>query len=164
MNLSQMNIPVSISDRLNTQHLTLPTIIAGLGNEHILRNPLPGKWSIKDNIAHLSKYQLVFIDRINTILTSDKPVFEAYRAENDIEFKEWSQKNLNQLLEELNTDRKTLTDLVTNLTGNDLRKVGVHSKFGNLPVLDWTEFFLLHEAHHLFTIFRLAHDASFISK
>jgi DinB superfamily len=159
-----MNIPVSISDRLKTQHLGLPTIIAGLGDEHILRNPLPGKWSIKDNIAHLARYQLVFINRINLILTSDRPVFEAYRAENDIEFEKWTKKNLDQLSEELNADRKTLTDLVTPLTGNELRRVGVHSKFGNLTILEWTEFFLLHEAHHLFTIFRLAHDASFISK
>ena len=62
------------------------------------------------------------------------------------------------MLEELNRDRVTLTGVVTKMKENELRRVGVHPKFGRLTVLDWTEFFLLHEAHHLFTIFRLAHD------
>ena len=50
-----MAIPVSMTDRLRTQHLSLSPMIAGLDKEHILRNPAPGKWSIKDNIAHLAR-------------------------------------------------------------------------------------------------------------
>jgi DinB superfamily len=154
-----MNIPVSILDRLNTQHLSLPTILLGLGNNHLVDHPLPGKWSIKDNIAHLARYQLVFMDRVHSILTVDEPVFDAYRAENDPEFDKWLNKNTNQLTEELNAGRNNLISMVIQLKENELRRIGVHPKFGKLTILDWTEFFLLHEAHHLFTIFRLAHDS-----
>jgi hypothetical protein len=152
-----MDIPVSITDRLNTQHLSLPTIITGLREEHISNHPIPDKWSIKDNIAHLARYQVVFIERLNKILTTDSPIFEAYQAEKDMEFEKWLHISLPQLLEEINVDRKIIIDQVTNLNGKELQRVGVHSKFGKLTMLDWTEFFLLHEAHHLFTIFRLAH-------
>jgi hypothetical protein len=34
----------------------------------------------------------------------------------------------------------------------------VHKKYGALTIMEWTEFFLLHEAHHIFTIFQLMHD------
>jgi len=153
-----MKIPVSTSDRLRTQHLSLSLLIAGLPDDLLVRNPLPGKWSIRDHIAHLTKYQLVFIERMHTLLTVDEPVFEAYRAENDPEFAKWLNKSTHQLMDELNGERNTLTGLVTKMKENELAKVGVHSKFGRLTALDWTEFFLLHEAHHLFTIFRLAHD------
>jgi hypothetical protein len=152
-----MNIPISISDRLNTQHHSLETIIAGLGEKQILNHPLPDKWSIKDNIAHLARYQLVFMDRLNIILTRDNPVFDAYLAEADNEFEKWLRISLDQLFEELYADRKILVDQMESLTKEELERMGVHSKFGKLTVLDWTEFFLLHEAHHLFTIFRLAH-------
>jgi len=153
-----MNISISTLDRLRTQHESIATLINGLTDEQLTRNPIPGKWSIKDNIAHLTKYQLVFIERMHTLLTVHEPVFEAYRAENDREFDKWLGKSASQLIEELNKDRIRLTGLVVSLDENELRRVGIHLKFGKLNVLDWTEFFILHEAHHLFTIFRLTHD------
>jgi hypothetical protein len=153
-----MTISVSALDRLRTQHLSLPSLIAGVSDERLARYPAPGKWSIKDNIAHLTKYQLVFIERMHTLLSIHEPVFEAYRAENDPEFPRWLSKSVPQLTEELNKDRLILTSLLTKMGNAELKRVGVHQKFGKLTVLDWTEFFLLHEAHHLFTIFRLAHD------
>jgi len=152
-----MNISVSISDRLKTQHLTLPTIISGLSNDELDDHPVPDKWSIRDNIAHLARYQLVFVERIHTILTVHEPVFEAYRAEKDPEFDRWLKKGTNQLMDELNADRINLIGLVSKLNKNELRRTGAHAKFGKLTALEWTECFLLHEAHHLFTIFRLAH-------
>ena len=152
-----MYIPVSILDRLITQHLSLSTIIGGLGDEKISSHPIPDKWSIKENIAHLARYQLVFTERLNKILTTDGPAFEAYQAEKDIEFEKWLRKGSAQLRQEITADRKTLIARLTTLSEKELQRVGIHSKFGKLTILEWTEFFLLHEAHHLFTIFRLAH-------
>ena len=48
--------------------------------------------------------------------------------------------------------------MITNLTPAELLKTGVHKKYGVLTITEWTEFFLLHEAHHIFTIFQLRHD------
>jgi hypothetical protein len=152
-----MYIPVSIFDRLNTQHLSLPTIIERLGNEQIISHPIPDKWSIRDNIAHLARYQVVFLERLNKILSANQPVFEAYRAENDQAFPHWLRKELPELMVEIKSDRRTIIDELSTLTEPELQRVGVHLKFGKLTVIDWTEFFVLHEAHHLFTIFRLVH-------
>jgi len=41
---------------------------------------------------------------------------------------------------------------------DDLRRVGHHPRYGMLDVRQWTEFFLLHEAHHLYTIFMLVRE------
>jgi uncharacterized damage-inducible protein DinB len=153
-----MNIPVYLSERLNTQHLSLPSLITGLSDEQLTRNPSPGKWSIRDNIAHLARYQRVFIERVNTILSVNEPVFEAYRAETDPEFVSWQNKGKDELIRELEIDRRTMNSLLHGLTEKELERRGRHLKFGNMTIMEWTEFFLLHEAHHLFTIFRLAHD------
>jgi len=153
-----MNIPVSIIERLITQHLSLQSIIAGLGNEQISNRVVPDKWSIRENIAHLARYQVIFLERLNKILDTDNPVFEAYQAEKDPEFEKWLKKDHIQLLGEINRERDLIVDQLTKLTEKELERAGVHSKFGSLTVLDWAEFFLLHEAHHMFTIFRLAHS------
>jgi DinB superfamily len=152
-----MYIPVSIFDRLNTQHLSLPTIIEGLASDQIINHPIPDKWSIRDNIAHLARYQVVFLERLNKILSANPPVFEAYRAENDQEFEKWLQKELTELMVNIKSVRRTIIDELSKLTQTELSRVGIHLKFGKLTVIDWTEFFVLHEAHHLFTIFRLTH-------
>ena len=149
-------IPVSILDRLLTQHLSLATITVHLRDEHFIYKPNPEKWSIRENIAHLAKYQKLFIERLDKILATDIPKFEAYKAENDLQFEEWKLKDTHTLLNEINTDRRILIGRFENLTENDLKRAGLHSNFGKLNVLDWTEFFLLHEAHHFFTIFKLA--------
>jgi hypothetical protein len=42
------------------------------------------------------------------------------------------------------------------ISETELNKTGTHPVYGNLNILKWIEFFLLHEAHHLLTIFQLA--------
>ncbi len=36
-----------------------------------------------------------------------------------------------------------------------LMRIGLHPVYGPMTIEGWTEFFLLHEAHHFFTILRL---------
>jgi len=152
-----MTLSASILYRLQTQHLSLPTIIKGLNDDRLERNIIPGKWSIRDNIAHLTRYQPIFLGRINTMLSDLEPVFESYRAENDQEFDQWLKKSSAPLMDELNESRNSLVECLTRLNEKELGRCGVHPNFGRMTILDWTEFFLLHESHHLFTIFRLAH-------
>ncbi|MEP7141716.1 MAG: DinB family protein [Ferruginibacter sp.] len=62
------------------------------------------------------------------------------------------------LIKQLDNDRKRIYDPVTHLTDTRINRIGIHKKYGPLNIIQWTEFFLLHEAHHIFTIFQLAHD------
>lgn len=151
-------ITLPVSDRLKTQYQALAEIIRGLNEEQLTSHPIPGKWSILENIAHLARYQVVFIERLKRMLSEESPGFEAYQAEKDPEFEKWLSKNSIMLEEEIAVDRKSINSLLTSLSAEQLQRTGVHPKFGKLTILTWTEFFLLHEAHHLFTIFRLAHS------
>lgn len=156
----KQDIPESISERLKTQHLSLTPGILLLDTLKLINKPKPDKWSIRDNMAHLTRYQKIFNERIDKILISDTPVFEPYKAENDAQFEKWMQKSPESLLIEINSDRFGLIQKMESLTETELQRGGIHSSFGRLNILEWTEFFLLHEAHHLFTIFKLAHSDS----
>jgi hypothetical protein len=103
--------------------------------------PQPGKWSIKDNVAHLAKYQPIFIDRVHRILLGGEPAFESYRAENDTEFAAWQSWEIQTLLDRLHADREQIKALVTDLSYTQLDMIGVHKKFGRLTIGQWTEFF-----------------------
>lgn len=156
-----MTLSIATTDRLARQHEAITDILADLDGQRIRWQPLPGKWSIHDNVAHLAKYQPLFKERIETILTTDNPVFESYNANHDLYFEEWRRWELTTLLERLRTDREELYDFINTLSESQLQRQGKHSKYGNLSIGQWVEFFLLHEAHHIFTIFQLAHTGDF---
>lgn len=142
--------------RLKTQHLAVAEIVKHVDELRLNHQPEPGKWSIKDNIAHLVSYQLVFIGRVHQMLKGDTPVFSAYRADDEADFAEAQAMPLTELLNKINGNRRQILELITNLPDDQLSLKGTHPKYGTLMITEWTEFFLLHEAHHLFTIFKLA--------
>jgi len=147
----------SLTERLKSQHKTIASIIIKLNNRQLNQHVNRGKWSIHENIAHLAKYQPVFIDRIRKILAIDEPEFAAYKAEDDDGFEIYCAFTTYELLKKISSDREVIYNLIIHLPSDKLELTGTHLKYGKLTILEWTEFFLLHEAHHLFTIFQLAH-------
>jgi hypothetical protein len=148
----------SLTERLKNQHKTIASIIIKLNNRQIQQHPVRDKWSIHENIAHLAKYQPVFLDRIRKILTNEEPEFEVYKAEDDDEFEIYCAFTTYELLKKISSDREVIFQLVSNLPPDKLDRMGAHPKYGRLSISEWTEFFLLHEAHHLLAIFQLAHS------
>jgi hypothetical protein len=153
-----MPVNQSLSDGLKTQHLGLEPMIANAKPERMNYCPAPGKWSVLDNIAHLASYQTIFIQRLKQILEEDGPVFARYSADYDPLFESWRKFDIEELMRRMKANRDEINDLVLNLSDDQLERVGHHPKFGRLSIINWLEFFLLHEAHHFFTIYRLIHD------
>ena len=153
-----MNISPTILFRLTYQHEAINGIIASKTKERLHHFPAPGKWSIHDNIVHLAKYQPIFIERVHKILKENTPEFGRYRAEDDVEFETWRAWDTVKLLERIKQDRGKIVDLATSLDENQVMRIGIHKKFGELSFEMWLEFFLLHEAHHIYTMFQLAND------
>ena len=150
-----MPLSASLSSRLEFQHQTIAELIEGYTEQELKSRTIPDKWSAFENIAHLVLYQLVFQERIVQIMVETNPSFERYVAENDPSFEEYLQYPLQHLMELLYDTRKQICRQLHDLSENELLRTGQHPLFGSLSVVQWTEFFLLHEAHHLFTVFKL---------
>jgi uncharacterized damage-inducible protein DinB len=149
-------MPSSVSTRLQYQHKSLLDLIEGLSDEQIRLQVNTGKWSIFENIVHLQTYQHTFIKRIRRILDEDNPAFNRYTAEADPLFHDNCAKSSREIMQDLLTIRKEMSAGVLSFTENDLNKTGLHPVFGKMNLVQWLNFFLLHEAHHLFTIFKMA--------
>ena len=151
-----MQIPSSISTRLQYQHKSLLDILDGLSDEQIRRQLIPGKWSIFEIIVHLQTYQHTFINRIRKILNEENPKFSAYTAEADPLFHDNCTRSSREIMQDLLSTRKELSNGILSFKETDLEKEGLHPTYGKMNLLQWLNFFLLHEAHHLFTIFKMA--------
>jgi DinB superfamily len=150
-------MPLSLSalTRLQHQHQTLRELIGDRTEAQLKQIVVPGKWSAFDNIAHLACYQPIFLQRLDRIETEDTPAFERYIAEQDPSFPGYQQRSLPQLLSSIDAQRSTILAKLQGLSENTLQRKGRHPRYGLLTVNQWTDFFLLHEAHHLYTIFML---------
>ena len=152
----QIQMPSNISTRLHYQHKSLIDLIEGLSDEQVRRQIIPGKWSIFENIVHLQTYQHIFIARVKQILDGDNPTFPRYSAEADPMYLDNCSLSTREVLQDLITTRKDMTSGMVQFPHEDLIKTAVHPAFGKMNLLEWMNFFLLHEAHHLFTVFKLA--------
>lgn len=148
-------MPSSISTRLQYQHKSLLDIIDGLSDEQIRKEVIAGKWSIFENVVHLASYQHVMITRIKEMLELSNPSFNRYSADTDPLFFHNCTKSTREIMQDLLTTRKEMAADLLNFTETDLAKTGTHPLFGEMNLLQWLNFFLLHESHHLFTIFKL---------
>ena len=153
-----MKLYPALIDRLKTQHLSIENILSITDTDRLFIRPQPDKWNIHDNIAHLMSYQPLFTDRIGKILIEDNPSFGRYIADLDPAFEHCRTMKIDILIQQLNSDRNNIYNLITGLSDSQLGRTGIHKKFGSLNIIGWTEFFLLHEAHHIFTIFQLANN------
>ena len=133
----------------------LDQALPGVPIEAILQPPASGKWSANEHLAHLARYHEIFLERVDRILKEDKPVFTRYRAEEDPEWERWRRLAYKEIAAELAAGREKLITRLKALSDSDYERTGVHSKFGAMPLALWLEFFLVHEAHHLYTVLQL---------
>ncbi|HEX4606491.1 MAG TPA: DinB family protein [Candidatus Angelobacter sp.] len=119
---------------------------------------VPGKWSAHEQLAHLARYHQIFLQRIDRILTEQAPRFPRYRAEEDPEWPAWSGLPAQQVLVRISSMRGKLMARLRSLSQDDFERTGVHPKFGSMSLSLWLEFFLVHEAHHLYVVLQLVRE------
>ncbi len=142
----------STSIRLETQLDSLPLMLDKASPDAMTRRAASGKWSAHDNLAHLARHHEVFIQRIQRILSDERPHLPRYRVEEHPEWPKWSAVPTDEVLRRLMVLRGELVELVRNLSPSQLDRIGVHPTFGEMTIPMWVKFFLLHEAHHLYVV------------
>ncbi|HEV8675825.1 MAG TPA: DinB family protein [Methylomirabilota bacterium] len=145
-------IPDSILVRLAAQPDALAAIVGGVPPEVLDARPPSGEWSARENLAHLARHAEVFLRRLERILAEDRPPLGRYRAEEDPEWTAWSRLPLPDVLRRLAENRARLIAWARSLSSAQAERTGLHPTFGEMTVPRWLEFFLLHEAHHLYVV------------
>ncbi|MBZ5509523.1 MAG: DinB family protein [Acidobacteriia bacterium] len=133
----------------------LAVALKGVPVDDLSVKTVPGKWSAHEQLAHLARYHQIFLQRIERILTEQSPAFPRYRAEEDPEWPAWSSLTAQQLLVRISSMRTKLMARLRSLSEEDFQRTGVHPKLGEMSLSLWLEFFLVHEAHHLYVVLQL---------
>ncbi len=150
-----MDAPETTMTRMRTQLECLPILLSGVPEGRLDNRPIAGKWSAREHLAHLARYQQMFFSRMQRIRSEDCPPLPRYRAEDDAEWPHWMLLPTAGILSSLRSLRAQLVSEVGHLSATEFSRIGIHSKFGEMTLGQWLEFFLLHEAHHLLAVMQL---------
>jgi hypothetical protein len=146
----------STAARLATQLECLPALLEGAPPAGLDRRTRSGKWSVRENLAHLARHHQVMLDRVRKVLAEDRPRLPRYAAEEDAEWPAWAALPADEVRRRLTALRTELRELVCALDEKQLGRTAVHPIFGEMALALWIELFLLHEAHHLYVVMKRA--------
>lgn len=149
----------STLSRLASQLDNLALILGQATAEKLGRRPAPDKWSAHEHLAHLARHQQVFLDRMARIVCEEAPSVGSYCAEQDPEWPVWQALPIDEVLARLHSGRRELLSFLAGLSLEDSARVGTHPMFGQMPIPVWIELFLVHAAHHLYAVMKLARGA-----
>jgi hypothetical protein len=145
-----VTIPAAVRLRLETQLDAVDRLLALAPAEAFDVRPPAGDWSARENLAHLARHAEVFLERMERLRREERPDLGRYSAESDPGWPSCADLPLTTVLPRLRAVRQRLLGWVGSLSPAELDRTGVHPTFGELAVAQWLEFFLLHEAHHLY--------------
>ncbi len=157
--ISSMRLSDSASARLAAQLDSLRLLLDETIAPGIRQRPALDKWSAHENLAHLARHHEIFLGRLQRILTEDAPLLARYRAEDDPEWPQWPARSPEEVLQRMRALRSRLIEFVQGLTAEQMARTGVHPTFGEMSIPLWIEFFLLHEAHHLYAVMQRLREA-----
>ena len=145
--------------RLSHQLASFRAWIADADPRDLTWRPPSGKWSALLNLAHVGRHHEVMRERLDRVLTEDRPTMPRYRETEDPGWSEWESLPPEAVLARLQERRDGLVAWADALTPEQWRRTGVHSTFGPMDVSRWLEFFLVHEAHHLYVVLQRLAEA-----
>jgi uncharacterized damage-inducible protein DinB len=146
--------------RLATQLDAFDGVLAARDPAFLETRPAPGEWSARENLAHLARHATVFLERLQRIVGEDEPRLGRYRAEDDPEWPAWSALPMQEAVARLRGAHRQFIEWVESLSSEQADRVGVHPLFGPMTIPAWLNFFLLHEAHHLYVAMVRVGEAS----
>jgi len=152
------NLSATTQFQLQHQYASLLSLLDPLDHKFLQQRWRLDKWSIHEQLAHLGRYHEIFKTRIGSILSDQEPQFSRYKAEQDEEFPAWCQKDTITIIQHTQSLRNSLIKFFPTLSESDFQRIGYHPKFKKMTLKNWIEFFVLHESHHIYVIFRIIHE------
>ena len=126
----------------------LAVVLTGVFGEEEDFVRAPGKWSIRQLIAHLADTELVFACRLRQVLAEDHPVLVAFNQDAWAERLDYSRRKPKQSLESFRRLRAENFELLKDQPENAFERTGNHTERGSMTLRGMVEGFSNHAESH----------------
>ena len=123
--------------------------VKGLTEKQLEKQPLPGKWAIKEIVAHLADSEVILGSRYRLVAAHDRPVLVGYDQDAFVLMLGVANTTTADLLDDFALARAVNLGLLDRLPTESLVRVGLHSERGEESILQMLEMYAGHDLHHL---------------
>ncbi len=106
--------------------------VRGVSRARLEKRPAPGKWSVRDILAHLSETELLWSTRLRLILGQNGVAIVG--MDQDVWARRYGRVDARRALRTWAALRDSNLELLAGLRGPDRKAWGAHSQFGQLTV------------------------------
>jgi hypothetical protein len=123
--------------------------ITGAAGSEVDFVPEPGKWSIRQIVAHLSDSEIVGTMRLRQVIAQDEPKLEAFDQEAWVKNLDYSRRKPSQSLETFRRIRAENYELLKELPEDAFSRTGSHSERGRMTLLQLVQGYAEHAENHV---------------
>ncbi len=141
------NLAVSL-ERFRRGPELLAMVLTGVYGDETDFALAPGKWSIRQIIAHLADSELVGAQRFRQVIAEDNPALGAFDQNAWARNLDYARKQPKQSLESFRRVRAENYDLLKSLPESAFERTGVHAERGSLTLRQLLEGYAEHAESH----------------
>jgi hypothetical protein len=126
----------------------LAVVLTGVFGEEEDFAPAPGKWTVRQIVAHLADAELVGAHRLRQVIAEDNPTLIAYSQDAWTANLDYARRKPKQSLETFRRIRAENYDLLKGLPESAFGRTGNHTENGRVTLLGLLEGYAGHAESH----------------
>ncbi len=127
----------------------LRKLLKGLTEKQLSRRPAPGKWSIKEIVAHLADGEVILGSRYRLVAAHERPAIAAYDQDLFVERLGADAASTEELVADFEMARAVNLGLLVRLPDEAFARVGIHSERGEESLGTMVAMYAGHDRVHL---------------
>jgi hypothetical protein len=146
--MSSMSDVSELLERFRRGAELVAVSITGAAGSEVDFVPQPGKWSIRQIVAHLADAEIVGTMRLRQIIAEDQPKLQAFDQDAWVAKLDYSRRKPSQSLETFRRIRGENYELLKELHESAFDRVGIHSERGSLTLKQLLQGYAEHAESH----------------
>lgn len=127
----------------------LRKLTKGLTEKQLAKPPAPGKWSIKEIVAHLADGEVILGSRYRFVAAMDRPALQGYDQDAFVRNLGAGNATTQDLLDDFALVRAANIGLLMRLPAEAFDRIGLHSERGEESIAKMVRMYAGHDRHHL---------------
>jgi hypothetical protein len=136
-------------DEYSAGPAALRRAVAGLSPAQIDAHPVPGKWSVREVVCHISDFEPVYADRMKRVIAEDQPPLMSGDPDLFAAKLAYGSRDIEEELSLIEAVRKHTARILRTLKPEDFQRTGRHSADGPPTLETLLKRITGHVPHHL---------------
>ena len=149
---SEPENPSALLDMLDQNVVQVDSLVSGLRESECTQHPFPGRWSIREQIAHFYDTQTLLDRRVSLMLVEDEPLLSSAAPYEKATEAEGRPNSTAELFRAYKEARSAFTTRLREGAPTELWRRGHHEDFGIVSIMHQVKYFACHEQAHMGSI------------